>query len=132
MSKENSNDNNKSANEYELSYMVTRKGATEPAFSGKLNDEKRKGKYNCTNCNNLLFLSEDKFNSYSGWPSFIKVADKKSVNEKIDNSHNMLRTEVECLLCKSHLGHVFDDGPKPEGLRYCINSVALNFIYDDC
>ncbi len=117
-------------NNKELIYAVTREGATEPPFSGVLNNEKRKGKYNCVNCGKSLFISSNKFDSGTGWPSFYQAANSYALEEKIDNTHGMIRTEVNCSSCKSHLGHVFSDGPEPTGLRYCINSVSLKFEAD--
>lgn len=110
-----------------LVYRVTRKGETEPPFSGKYNDFKKEGLYLCVNCNSALFSYKQKFESGSGWPSFYDLVDKSSVKEIEDNSYGMKRIEVKCSKCNSHLGHVFADGPKPTGLRYCINSVSLKF-----
>ncbi|PKV66416.1 peptide-methionine (R)-S-oxide reductase MsrB [Pontibacter ramchanderi] len=108
-------------------YYVLRQKGTEPAFSGKYNDHKEKGVYTCAACGNELFASDTKFDSGTGWPSYFKPISSKQVRELTDRSMGMVRTEVVCGRCGGHLGHVFDDGPKPTGLRYCLNSVALGF-----
>ena len=110
-----------------LTYHVTREKGTEPAFSGKYDKFYEKGTYHCSNCGALLFSSESKFNSGSGWPSFSDVAKSGKVKKVEDSSHGMVRTEVVCQRCGAHLGHVFDDGPQPSGQRYCINSVSMTF-----
>lgn len=108
-------------------YKVTRKHGTERAFTSPLNNEKREGMFNCVCCGAPLFSSEAKFDSGTGWPSFYKPAEGAEVAEHDDRSFFMRRTEVRCAACDAHLGHVFPDGPRPTGLRYCINGVALDF-----
>ncbi len=106
-------------------YRVTRKHGTEPAFTSPLNSEKRNGMYVCVCCEAPLFSSDAKFDSGTGWPSFYQPAEGERVSEHADRSFFMRRTEVRCANCDAHLGHVFPDGPKPTGQRYCINGVAL-------
>lgn len=108
-------------------YRVLRKKGTERPFSGEYNDFKRKGVFRCAGCGNILFTSNEKYNSGSGWPSFWAPASQNNIQYKKDNSLFMERTEILCSRCGGHLGHVFDDGPAPTHQRYCINSIALDF-----
>jgi peptide-methionine (R)-S-oxide reductase len=111
-----------------LQYDVTRRAATEWAFTGALYDQHSGGLYRCIDCDNALFDSSTKFDSGTGWPSFWKPIADENVYEKADASFGIVRREVKCKLCGAHLGHVFTDGPEPTGLRYCMNSAALRFL----
>ncbi|KFF13021.1 methionine-R-sulfoxide reductase [Chryseobacterium soli] len=109
-------------------YQVAREGATETAFTGKYYELDEKGMYYCAVCGNPLFLSTSKFATTCGWPSFYQPVSRTSVKYRKDTSYHMVRSEVLCGRCDSHLGHVFDDGPKPTGKRFCMNSVCLDFV----
>ena len=113
-----------------VQYHVLREAGTERAFSGSLNLEKREGEFHCGGCGTLLFRSTDKYDSGSGWPSFTEPVSADAITEYRDTSHGMVRIEVRCAKCDGHLGHVFPDGPGESGLRYCINSVSLDFQPD--
>ncbi len=108
-------------------YHVCREGATEKPFSGKYYHNTESGVYTCVCCDQSLFATKDQFDAGCGWPSYSLPVNRSAIYELTDASHNMIRTEVRCSNCDAHLGHVFDDGAKPSGLRYCINSVALVF-----
>ena len=108
-------------------FTVTQNKGTEPPFSGKYLNNKKSGVYSCICCNTKLFSSEHKYESHSGWPSFFDIIDSENLKLIEDKSHGMSRIEVACNKCGAHLGHVFDDGPKPTNKRYCINSVSLRF-----
>jgi peptide-methionine (R)-S-oxide reductase len=112
-------------------YEVLRNKGTEGAFTGRYWDSKADGVYRCAACGNPLFRSDAKYDSGSGWPSFTQAVDGEAVRTETDSSHGMIRTEVLCARCDSHLGHVFDDGPAPTGQRYCMNSVSLDLEEGD-
>lgn len=112
-------------------YRVMREAGTEPPFSGRYVDVEDDGVYRCAACGNPLFRSDAKYHSGCGWPSFHTPASDAAIEERPDTSHGMVRTEIRCARCGSHLGHVFEDGPEPTGLRYCMNSVALDLVSNE-
>jgi peptide-methionine (R)-S-oxide reductase len=111
-------------------YQILRQGGTETAFTGKYWDAKTDGVYRCAACGEKLFASDTKYESHSGWPSFFEPLSADVIDEEDDRSYGMVRTEIKCANCGSHLGHVFEDGPQPTGLRYCVNSASLDLEED--
>ena len=112
-------------------YRVLREAGTEPPFSGEYVDAEDEGVYRCSACGNPLFRSDAKYHSGCGWPSFYEPLSADAVEERPDPSHGMVRTEIRCARCGSHLGHVFEDGPEPTGLRYCMNSISLDLTPEE-
>ena len=108
-------------------YFVCREKGTERAFTGKYWDCKEDGNYHCKCCGKVLFLSDHKYDSGCGWPSFFEQLSPEAIKTEVDKSHGMVRIEIMCAKCDAHLGHVFDDGPKPTGKRYCVNSLSINY-----
>lgn len=127
MSDQDKKDNNKDGELTPEQYQVCRLNGTEAPFSGQYWNHKESGIYLCVCCSAALFSSSDKFDSSTGWPSYVQPVNKEVTKEIADNAHGMRRIEVRCKKCDAHLGHVFPDGPKPTGLRYCINSNSLRF-----